>query len=241
MSYHARNARRYQADRHALLPHSPTVFAIKRNFFARPGRCAPFAVNGLLALVTAATASAQVPASRPSPPPPDVYIASITPQRGAATVGAPMNITDRPGYDNQPSFSGDQRGVFFTSVRDDAQADIYRYDLGTKRTTRVTTTAPESEYSATPSMAVVPFQSYASSATRLNDSGGSRWMAARRRSFSNASDRSAIMRGLMTTPSRCSCLARQTHCNSLTREPANRTRSRRTSADRFTEFPARTA
>jgi hypothetical protein len=61
-----------------------------------------------------------------------------------------MNITDRPGYDNQPSFSGDQRGVFFTSVRDDAQADIYRYDLGTKRTTRVTTTAPESEYSATP-------------------------------------------------------------------------------------------
>ncbi|HTK54612.1 MAG TPA: hypothetical protein VL308_22120 [Gemmatimonadaceae bacterium] len=107
-------------------------------------------MNGLLALVTAATASAQVPASRPSPPPPDVYIASITPQRGAATVGAPMNITDRPGYDNQPSFSGDQRGVFFTSVRDDAQADIYRYDLGTKRTTRVTTTAPESEYSATP-------------------------------------------------------------------------------------------
>jgi hypothetical protein len=61
-----------------------------------------------------------------------------------------MNITDRPGYDNQPSFTENQRGVFFTSVRDDAQADIYRYDLGTKHTTRVTTTAPESEYSATP-------------------------------------------------------------------------------------------
>jgi hypothetical protein len=38
----------------------------------------------------------------------------------------------------------------FTSVRDDAQADIYRYDISTKRTTRVTATAPESEYSATP-------------------------------------------------------------------------------------------
>jgi len=149
VSYHARNARRYPAARHALLPHSPTVFAIKRNFFPGPGRCAPFAVNGLLALVTAA-ASAQTPATRASPPPPDVYAASITLQRGAATVGAPMNITDRPGYDNQPSFTDDARGVFFTSVRDDAQADIYRYDLGTKRTTRVTTTAPESEYSATP-------------------------------------------------------------------------------------------
>lgn len=60
-----------------------------------------------------------------------------------------MNITDRPGYDNQPSFSDDEQGIFFTSVRDDAQADIYRYDLATKRTTRITLTAPESEYSAT--------------------------------------------------------------------------------------------
>jgi len=136
------------ADRHALLPHSPTVFTIKRNFFARSGRRAPFSVNGLLAMVTA-TASAQAPATRPTPPPPDVYIASITLQRGEPTVGVPMNITDRAGYDNQPSFTDDQRGVFFTSVRDDAQADIYRYDLGTKRTTRITTTAPESEYSAT--------------------------------------------------------------------------------------------
>ena len=62
----------------------------------------------------------------------------------------PLNITDRAGYDNQPSFTSDQKGVFFTSVRDDAQADIYRYDIATKQTTRVTTTAPESEYSATP-------------------------------------------------------------------------------------------
>ena len=61
-----------------------------------------------------------------------------------------MNITDRPGYDNQPSFSADEKDIFFTSVRDDAQADIYRYDIATKGTTRVTTTAPESEYSATP-------------------------------------------------------------------------------------------
>jgi hypothetical protein len=37
-----------------------------------------------------------------------------------------MNITDRPGYDNQPSFSDDEQGIFFASVRDDAQADIYR-------------------------------------------------------------------------------------------------------------------
>ncbi len=126
------------------------MFAIKRNFFASSGRRAPFAVNGLLAMVSFATASAQqAPATRSTPPPPDVYIAAITLERGLPIVGVPMNITDRAGYDNQPSFTDDDRGVFFTSVRDDAQADIYRYDLGTKRTSRVTTTAPESEYSAT--------------------------------------------------------------------------------------------
>ena len=151
MSYHAHATFGTLADRHALLPHSPTVFTIKRNFLARRGRRSLFSVNGFLTLVTAATASAQqAPVARSAPAPPDVYIAPITLHRGAATVGVPMNITDRPGYDNQPSFAEDDRGVFFTSVRDDAQADIYRYDPGTKRTTRVTATAPESEYSATP-------------------------------------------------------------------------------------------
>jgi len=126
------------------------VFAIKRNFIAAAGRRARFSANGFVAVVTAATASAQQPTVARPAPPPDVYVAAITLRRGVATVGVPMNITDRPGYDNQPSFTEDQRGIFFTSVREDAQADIYRYDLGTKHTSRVTTTAPESEYSATP-------------------------------------------------------------------------------------------
>lgn len=65
------------------------------------------------------------------------------------SIGTPENVTARVGYDNQPSFAPDGRSLFFTSQRDDAQADIYRYDLGTRATSRVTTTAPESEYSAT--------------------------------------------------------------------------------------------
>ncbi len=107
-------------------------------------------MNGLLALVAAIANAQQAAPTRTPPPPPDVYLASVTLERGRPIVGTPMNITDRPGYDNQPGFSADQRSVFFTSVREDGQADIYRYDLATKRTARVTTTAPESEYSATP-------------------------------------------------------------------------------------------
>lgn len=64
------------------------------------------------------------------------------------TVGAPRNVTAREGYDNQPAFSRDGHTLYFTSVRDDAQADIHRVDLATGALTRVTHTSPESEYSA---------------------------------------------------------------------------------------------
>jgi hypothetical protein len=100
---------------------------------------------------TAAGLGAQPPAApgRVASPQPDVYLASITIRDGQPAVGPPMNITDRPGYDNQPAFFGDGSALLFTSVRDDAQADIYRYHIATRRVTRVTATAPESEYSAT--------------------------------------------------------------------------------------------
>lgn len=92
-----------------------------------------------------------VPAQPPAPQP-DVFLAKLQVAGARVAVGTPANITSRPGYDNQPSFSPDGRSVFYTSVREDRQADIYRYDLATRRTTRITATSPESEYSA----AVIP-------------------------------------------------------------------------------------
>jgi hypothetical protein len=79
----------------------------------------------------------------------DIYLLDLD-QAGArlAVVGAPFTVTDRPGYDNQPAFTPDSRGILYTSIRD-GQADTYRYDLATGRSTRVTAT-PESEYSPTP-------------------------------------------------------------------------------------------
>ena len=60
------------------------------------------------------------------------------------------NLTKRPGYDNQPNWSRDGSTLFYTSVREDNQADIYRMNVATGEVTRVTMTSPESEYSATP-------------------------------------------------------------------------------------------
>jgi hypothetical protein len=70
---------------------------------------------------------------------------------GALEIGPAVDITNNPGYDNQPFFTADSRSVLFTSVRGPAgttQTDIYRYDITPRTITRVTTT-PESEYSPT--------------------------------------------------------------------------------------------
>lgn len=57
-----------------------------------------------------------------------------------------LNITKRDGYDNQPSFSNDDKKIYYVSIRDDKQADIYYYDLKSKKNIQFTKTK-ESEYS----------------------------------------------------------------------------------------------
>jgi hypothetical protein len=80
---------------------------------------------------------------------PDIFLVSLSRQDGRLVLSGARNLTNRPGYDNQPSWSADGTHLFFTSVREDAQADIYRVPVAGGPPTRVTTTAPESEYSAT--------------------------------------------------------------------------------------------
>src|SRR4051812_6433095 len=58
----------------------------------------------------------------------------------------PLNITKRAGYDNQPSFSNDDKKIYYVSIRDDKQADLYYYDLKSKKNIQLTKTK-ESEYS----------------------------------------------------------------------------------------------
>ncbi|MES2177710.1 MAG: hypothetical protein V4550_07565 [Gemmatimonadota bacterium] len=77
----------------------------------------------------------------------DIYLAPLTRVRDSIVVGAARNVTNRAGYDNQPSFLPNSKGILYTVIGSDAQADIWRYDIKEKRNVRVTTT-PESEYSA---------------------------------------------------------------------------------------------
>jgi len=94
------------------------------------------------------------------PPPPDteVFLATLSVRDGKVEIGKPINISNNPGYDNQPSFTPDGAAMLFTSVRgrrvpDPANSaatgsDIYRYDIGSGRLSQVTNT-PEAEYSPT--------------------------------------------------------------------------------------------
>lgn len=95
-----------------------------------------------------ATAAATVTAT---PPGQDIWLARLA--RGAdgrLAVRDPENVTSRPGYDNQPFFLPDGSGFWYTVIDNAGQADIWLYDLEERRAWPVTSTAPESEYSATP-------------------------------------------------------------------------------------------
>lgn len=84
-----------------------------------------------------------------APPPTEIYLAPLTKDGDALKVGAALNISNSPGYDNQPFFTRDGASILFTSARGGSSAtDIYRYDIATRRVVRITDT-PESEYSPT--------------------------------------------------------------------------------------------
>ena len=110
-----------------------------------------------LLLFPASTAVAQTPTPAPTPsptpaPPPstDIFLVEVVSREGLWRFGRPRNVTSREGYDNQPHFTPDGNALLYTSIREDRQADIYRFDVrpgGAQ--TRVTMTK-EDEYSPTP-------------------------------------------------------------------------------------------
>lgn len=79
----------------------------------------------------------------------EVYLAPVTGAGATLKIGTPKNISNRPGYDNQPKFETDGRGIVFTRGDAGSRTDIYRYDVATGKLAPVKETA-ESEYSATP-------------------------------------------------------------------------------------------
>lgn len=76
----------------------------------------------------------------------EVFLAPLNISPSGITVGAPVNISTNPGYDNQPSFLPDSSAVIFASNRDGKQNDIYKWDIASQKLVQLTHTA-ENEYS----------------------------------------------------------------------------------------------
>lgn len=97
------------------------------------------------------TATEEADPAQQAPPSTDIWLAGLdTDDAGLPRVTDPVNVTGRPGYDNQPYFLPDGSGFWYTTIDELGEADIWRHDLAAGTNTAVTNTAPESEYSATP-------------------------------------------------------------------------------------------
>lgn len=79
----------------------------------------------------------------------DIYLVQAMFRPGSIAFGGVKNLTERPGYDNQPYF--DQAGnLLYVSIRQDQQAEIYKYDMEKKFISKFTV-SKVSEYSPKPS------------------------------------------------------------------------------------------
>ena len=95
----------------------------------------------ILILINISNSFAQLPNT-------DIWLLDIIFVKDSIILSNPVNITKRVGYDNQPAFSPDGKYILFTSIHDDKQSDIYKFDLKSKSTSQFTKTAT-SEYSPT--------------------------------------------------------------------------------------------
>lgn len=87
----------------------------------------------------------------------EVYLLDLTERAGKLTLSNPRNVSNKPGYDNQPFFHPSKPLLYYTSMMDDGQTDIRSYDFREGLRIALTLT-PDSEYSPT----VVPGNKYLS-------------------------------------------------------------------------------
>ncbi len=78
----------------------------------------------------------------------DIYLFHFRLDADNFYISNAKNITDSPGYDNQPYFTPDGQNILFASDDGFGQTDIYKYNLGSQSERRLTY-SPESEYSPT--------------------------------------------------------------------------------------------
>jgi hypothetical protein len=78
----------------------------------------------------------------------EIYLFDLKNGKDEVVLSDPKNITNHPGYDNQPFFHPDKPLLYFASANEDSKTDIIEYNLKTGASKKITNTA-EREYSPT--------------------------------------------------------------------------------------------
>ncbi|HEU5291150.1 MAG TPA: hypothetical protein VFU05_10935 [Cyclobacteriaceae bacterium] len=82
------------------------------------------------------------------PPGTEIYLLDLSVKKSGVTVSNPQNITNKPGYDNQPFFHPDKPLLYYASANAEAKTDLVEYNIKTKAARNLTNTS-EREYSPT--------------------------------------------------------------------------------------------
>ncbi|MFZ2906704.1 MAG: hypothetical protein WAZ98_10920 [Cyclobacteriaceae bacterium] len=86
--------------------------------------------------------------SQQQPPATEIYLLDLSISKKGIALSNPRNITNHPGYDNQPSFHPDESILYYTSANAEGRTDLIEWNYETD-TDRFVTQTPEREYSPT--------------------------------------------------------------------------------------------
>src|SRR5690349_9591484 len=78
----------------------------------------------------------------------EIYLFDLTKRKNDFVLSGAENVTNHPGYDNQPFFHPNKPIVYYASANDDGKTDIIAFNYKTKHPEKLTNTS-EREYSPT--------------------------------------------------------------------------------------------
>jgi hypothetical protein len=102
-------------------------------------------MNRLTCLLLLATVVATQTVAQPGS---EILLFDVKLGKGSIEISKPVNITNHPGYDNQPFFHTSLPEIYYSSFDESGRADILSYNFKTAATAHVTKTV-EREYSPT--------------------------------------------------------------------------------------------
>lgn len=80
----------------------------------------------------------------------DIWVGELRGSGSALSLGELRNLTQRPGYDNQPQFTPDGTSLLYTRIGDDGRSDAWRVQVSGRPNVQLTRTVRRQEYSPTP-------------------------------------------------------------------------------------------